>query len=184
MSRYLKGHLLKFTEGKVVIHPHHGPSTVKKISTRTIRGERTKYLTLLTHTGDLSVSVPSERAEEIGVRRVMDLDGARDIFKVLMDESGSFNRIWSRRFKDYTERVNSGNISTIAGLVRDLTRRNDERRISYGEMGVLREAQALLTAELALSLEIAPEEVMELVEDAVLNDVAPKFTAKGLARAS
>lgn len=175
---------MQFTKGKVVIHPHHGPSTVEKIATRNVRGEQTKYLTLLTHEGDLSVSMPTERAEELGVRRVMDLEGVRSIFDVLTDESGPHNRIWSRRFKDYTERLNSGVVATIAGLVRDLTRRNEERRISYGEMGVLREAHALLTAELALSLDRTAEQVAELVEEAVLNRVTPTFTADGRTLAS
>ncbi len=175
---------MQFTKGKIVIHPHHGPSTVQEIATRTIRGERTKYLTLLTHEGEISVSMPTDRAEELGIRRVMDLAGVREIFDVLMDESGPHNRIWSRRYKDYTQRLNSGDVATIAGLVRDLMRRNEERRVSYGEMGVLREAHALLTAELALSLDRTAEQVAQMVESAVLNDVAPKFTADGLALAS
>lgn len=173
--------MLKFTKGKVVIHPHHGPSTVKKVASRTVRGERISYLTLLTHDGDLSVAIPAERAEEIGVRRVMDASGAADVFEVLMGESGSHDRVWSRRFKDYTNRLNTGDVATIAGLIRDLIRRNEERRISYGEMGILREATALLTAELALSLKRTPEQVEEMVRAAVLEGVAPKITGLPLA---
>lgn len=159
---------MRFTRGKIVIHPHHGPSTVEKIAHRTVRGEQREYLTLLTHEGDLSVSIPSERAAEIGVRRVMDREAVQGIFEVLRDESMPHNRIWSRRFRDYTQRANSGDIATIAGLVRDLTRRNEERRISYGEMGILRQAGAVLVAELALSLGREPEEVSEMVDDAIL----------------
>lgn len=168
---------LKFTKGKVVIHPHHGPSTVKKIANRTVRGEQTKYLTLITHADELSVSVPTEMAEEIGLRQVMDRDGVREIFEVLMGESGPYNRVWSRRFRDYTQRANSGDIETIAGLVRDLLRRNEERPISYGEKGVLNQANAMLTAELALSLDCDEEEATEMVTKAVLEDVTPELLA-------
>lgn len=159
---------MKFTQGKVVIHPHHGPATVAKVAPRKVRGEKTTYLTLTTHEGDLSVSVPADRAEEIGLRRVMDLAGAHEVFEELMGESGPYNRIWSRRFRDYTQRANSGDILTIAGLVRDLIRRNEEKRISYGEMGVLKQALNMLTAELSLSLEQDAEEVTAMVEAAVL----------------
>lgn len=168
---------MKFTQGTVIIHPHHGPSTVKKIANRTIRGEQTKYLTLLTHAGDLSVSVPTKMAEEIGLREIMDIKGVQDIFEVLMGESEPFNRVWSRRFRDYNQRANSGDIAIVAGLVRDLLRRNEDKRISYGEMGVLRQATEMLTAELALSLKRDEEEVTELVEKAVLEDEAPKVLA-------
>lgn len=184
MSHLFERAELQFTKGKVVIHPHHGPSTVKRIAKRTVRGERATYVTLLTEHGDLSVSIPSERAAEFGVRDVMGIEGVREIFEVLMEESGSYQRIWSRRFKDYTERLNSGDVHTIAGLIRDLTRRNEERRISYGEMGILREATALLSAELALSLDVSPEQVSELMNEAALNDVAPELTKDGLDLAS
>lgn len=168
---------MKFTKGKVVIHPHHGPSTVEKVGMRKIRGERTPYLTLMVHGGDLSVSLPEERANDIGIRAVVDADGVKEIFDVLLSESQPHDRVWSRRFKAYTERLHSGDINIIAGLIRDLSRRNEERRISYGEMGILKEAIERVTAELSLAMKVPAEELEDVVQTAALEGVVPELAA-------
>lgn len=175
---------MKFTKGQVVVHPHHGPATVKKIASRTLRGEKKQYLTLVTHQDEMSVSVPADLAEEMGVRPLMDAKGVKQIFDILTGESSPFDKVWSRRFKDYTERLNSGDIITIAGLIRDITRRNHDSRVSYGEMGVLRDASGPLIAELALALEIDEERASQLVEEAILEGVSPKLGKDGLVLAS
>lgn len=164
---------MQFTEGKVVIHPHHGPSTVTKVANRNIRGKRIKYVTLEAHADGLVVAVPTDRADEIGLRRVMDKAGVEEIFEVLTDESEPHNRVWSRRFRDYTQRANSGDITVVAGLVRDLIRRNEERPISYGEKGVLKQAFDLLSAEMSLSLERTVEDIEEIVHDTVMEREVP-----------
>lgn len=180
----MKGSSLKFTKGQIVVHPHHGPATVKSITSRTLRGEKKDYLDLLTHEDEMSVAVPAEQAEEMGVRPLMDVDGVKKIFEILADESSPFDRVWSRRFKDYTERLNSGDVTTIAGLIRDITRRNEESRVSYGEMGVLRDALGPLVAELALALDVEKETVENLINQAVLEDEVPKLGKDGLVLAS
>lgn len=180
----MKGSSLKFTKGQIVVHPHHGPATVKKISSRTLRDEKKQYLTLLTHQDEMSVAVPADLAEEMGVRPLMDADGVRDIFEILTGESSPFDKVWSRRFKDYTERLNSGDVTTTAGLVRDISRRNHDSRVSYGEMGVLRDALGPLVAELALALNIDTDKASELIDAAVLEKEMPKLGKNGLVLAS
>lgn len=175
---------MKFSKGKIVVHPHHGPATVERVFSHTLRGKRKQYITLLTHEGELSVSVPVERAKEIGVRPPMDVDGVKEIFAIFLDESGTFDRVWSRRFKDYNERLKSGNVETLAGLIRDIMRRNEERKVSYGELGVMRSAVSLMVAELALSLKITAEEASTMMDQAILEEVEPKLDKDGLVLAS
>ncbi len=138
-----------------------------------MRGEKKEYLTLLTHQDEMSVAVPMELAEEMGVRPLMDEAGVKEIFEILAGESSPFDKVWSRRFKDYTERLGSGDVITTAGLVRDITRRNHDSRVSYGEMGVLREATGPLVAELMLALELDKEKVEELISHAILEAEVP-----------
>ena len=180
----MKGSSLKFTKGQIVVHPHHGPTTVKSITSRTLRDEKKEYLDLLTHDDEMSVAVPADQAEEMGVRPLMDMDGVKKIFGILVDDSSPFDKVWSRRFKDYTERLNSGDVETTAGLVRDITRRNHESRVSYGEMGVLRDATGPLVAELSLALDVDKETVENLIEQAILEKEMPNLGKDGLVLAS
>lgn len=178
-----KGHALNFSTGQVVVHPHHGPATVKKTFTRSIRNERKSYIRLEIPQAELSVSLPVDQAEEIGVRPVVDASGVQEIFEVLLGESEPHEKVWSRRIKANAERLRSGDLLTVAGLIRDLTRQNEEKRLAFGEMKLLRDAVAPFVAELAIVLSMSEEDVESMVDAAVLEGVRPTLP-KALATAS
>lgn len=174
---------MQFSKGQVLIHPQHGPATVTKVTSRVVQGERRRYLTLSVHTDGMSVALPVDATEEIGVRAVMDAARVGAVFEVLTDEGEPFDKVWSRRFKHNTERLRSGDLLKIAGLIRDVTRRDDEVKVSYGEANLLNEAKELLTAELAIALRVTEERAVELVESAVRERLVPEL-GKRLALAS
>jgi CarD family transcriptional regulator len=173
----------QWSKGQVLIHPQHGPATVTKVTSRVVQGVRRRYLTVKVHTDGMSVSLPVDATEEIGVRAVMDHPGVRRVFVELAADGEPFDKVWSRRFKHNTERLRSGDLLKIAGLVRDVTRRDDEVRVSYGEANLLQEAKDLLTAELAIALGTTPERALGLVESAVRGQDVPEL-GKDLALAS
>ncbi|WP_168211597.1 CarD family transcriptional regulator [Ruania zhangjianzhongii] len=175
---------MQFAKGQVVVHPHHGPATVTRLAFRTVGEQRSRYLTLRIRRDDLEVSLPVERAEDIGVRSVLDAAGVQKVFKILAGPGQAFDKVWSRRVKDFTERLRSSDIFTVVGLVRDITRQNEEKKVSYGEMNLLNEARALVTAELAVALGLDDEEIAELIEPAVLEGTLPTLSKQVLARAS
>lgn len=172
---------LDFTKGQVVVHPHHGPTTITKITTRTLKGERTKYLKLQVRGTDLTLGVPMDRAEETGLRPVLTPEQAREIFDILTGPSEEEASNWSRRIKANTDRFRSGRIDVIAGLVRDLTRRDNEKGISFGERNLMRDARQPLVTELAIVLSIDEEEAEAVVDAAILEGTTPKLPALTLA---
>lgn len=175
---------MNFTTGQVVIHPHHGPATVTKIFTRTIRGKRIRCFRLDVHDSELSVAVPVERAEEIGLRPTIDLAGVRELIDVLLATGEPQDTVWSRRVKHNSERLRSGNIQTIAALIRDLARQNEVKRLAFGEMTMLRDATGPLVAELALVLDMDKDEVAAMVDAVVLEGTVPSLPEPALATAS
>jgi hypothetical protein len=66
-----------FSEGQIVVHPHHGPCTVAGMTTRTIRGVETRYIDLAVHAREMNICVPLANAEEVGLRQVLDAGGWR-----------------------------------------------------------------------------------------------------------
>lgn len=166
---------MELNKGQVLIHPQHGPATVTKVANRVIQGRRQRYLVLHVHADGMSVSLPVEATEEIGVRAVMSGARVREVFGVLADEGEPFDKVWSRRYKYNTERLRSGDLLKIAGLIRDVTRRDDEVRVSYGEANLLQEALSLLTSELAIALRVEPEQAVEVVQTAVRERVVPEL---------
>ncbi|WP_193314393.1 CarD family transcriptional regulator [Georgenia ruanii] len=175
---------MHYFPGQVLVHPHHGPATVSQILDRKIGKGRQRYLKLDVHNTDLSVGVPLEQARELGVRPLLDADGLREVFDLLLAPSGEKDGVWSRRVKKNAERLRSGDIRVIAGLIRDLTRWNQEKRLSFGETTMLRDALTPFVAELALVLGIGAPEATAVVEAAVLEGTRPSVPRSELAAAS
>src|ERR1700677_1553934 len=72
-----------FKVGDTVVYPHHGAALVEAIETRTIKGEPREYLVLKVAQGDLTVRVPADNAEYVGVRDVVGQEGLDKVFQVL-----------------------------------------------------------------------------------------------------
>jgi CarD family transcriptional regulator len=178
-----KGYTLNFYPGQVLVHPHHGPATVSKIATRKLAKRRQRYLKLDVHGAELSLGVPLEHAEELGVRPLLDADGLGEVFDLLLAPSGEKESVWSRRVKKNADRLRTGDIRIIAGLIRDLTRWNEEKRLSFGEAKTLRDALGPFVAELALVLGVSEDDAAA-VDVAVLEGTRPSTPQSELAAAS
>ena len=74
---------MTFTVGETVVYPHHGAALIEAIETRTIKGEDRIYLVLKVAQGDLTVRVPADNAEYVGVRDVVGADGLERVFEIL-----------------------------------------------------------------------------------------------------
>ena len=74
---------MAFKVGETVVYPHHGAALIQDIETRTIKGEEKIYLVLKVAQGDLTVRVPAENLDLVGVREVVDSKGRDQVFDVL-----------------------------------------------------------------------------------------------------
>ncbi len=74
---------MTFKVGETVVYPHHGAALIEAIETRTIKGEEKIYLVLKVAAGDLTVRVPAENVDLVGVRDVVDSNGLERVFGVL-----------------------------------------------------------------------------------------------------
>src|SRR5699024_470639 len=157
---------MNFVVGDTVVYPHHGAALIEAIETRTIKGEPKEYLVLRVAQGDLTVRVPSENAEYVGVRDVVDQDGLNKVFEVLRLPHTEEPTNWSRRYKANLEKLASGDINKVAEVVRDLWRREQDRGLSAGEKRMLAKARQILVGELALA-----EGTDEERADGILNEV-------------
>ena len=158
---------MSFEIGQTVVYPHHGAAKIEEISTRMIRGEEKTYLTLRVSQGDLTIQVPAENVDLVGVRDVVDEDGLETVLSVLRAPYIEEPTNWSRRFKANQEKIATGDIVKVAEVVRDLTRRDDQKKLSTGEKRMLTKARGILTSELALARNIEKSAAAERL-DAVL----------------
>ncbi|MDQ6875474.1 MAG: CarD family transcriptional regulator [Actinomycetota bacterium] len=158
---------MTFTVGETVVYPHHGAALIEAIETRLVKGEERLYLVLKVAQGDLTVRVPAENAEFVGLRDVVGKEGLDEVFEVLRAPHTEEPTNWSRRYKANVEKIQSGNVNKVAEVVRDLWRRDRERGLSAGEKRMLSKARQILVSELALA-EGTNEDKAELLLDEVL----------------
>jgi CarD family transcriptional regulator len=156
-----------FEVGETVVYPHHGAATITEVKTRTIRGEKKMYLKLNVKQGDLTIEVPAENVDLVGVRDVIGKEGLDKVFEVLRAPFTEEPTNWSRRYKANLEKLASGDVIKVSEVVRDLWRRDQDRGLSAGEKRMLAKARQILISELALA-EKTDEEKASTVLDEVL----------------
>jgi CarD family transcriptional regulator len=159
--------IMTFTVGETVVYPHHGAALIEAIEKRVIKGEERIYLVLKIAQGDLTVRVPADNAEIVGVRDVVGEEGLAKVFDVLRAPHTEEPTNWSRRYKANLEKLASGDVIKVAEVVRDLSRRDADRGLSAGEKRMLAKARQILVSELALA-EHTEEEKAEAILDEVL----------------
>jgi len=167
---------MEFAVGSKVIYPAHGTAEVIGRSEREVDGEKVTYLELSVAAGDeswrggaLKVSVPEDRAEDLGVRPAISLEEVDDVLAVLAVRSVRVPTNWSRRFKNHQEKMKSGDIYECAEVVRNLALRDRQSSLSSAEKAMQVRARRILVSELAVSWDVTLEEAGDRV-DAVLAD--------------
>jgi CarD family transcriptional regulator len=159
-----------FKVGETVVYPHHGAARVEAIETRLIRGEERQYLVLKVTQGDLknelTVRVPVDAVEDLGVRDVVSREGLEKVYNVLRQPYTEEPTNWSRRYKANVEKLASGDVIKVAEVVRDLWRRDKDRGLSAGEKRLLSKAKNILISEVKLA-----ERTDENQAEAILNEV-------------
>ncbi len=158
---------MSFTVGETVVYPHHGAALIESIEQLTIKGQEREYLVLRVAQGDLTVRVPADNVDLVGVRDVVDQEGLERVFDVLRQPYTEEPTNWSRRYKANLEKLASGNVIKVSEVVRDLWRRDKDRGLSAGEKRMLSKARQILVSELALA-ENTNEDKAEALLDEVL----------------
>ena len=134
--------------GDKVVYPHHGAGTVVKREKREVLGEKREYLTIKILHNDMTVNVPSENAEAVGLRKVIGEDMVEVVVKALSGESTEMPKNWNRRFKHNRDKMKTGDIFELAEVVRNLSLRDHEKGLSTGEKQMFVKAKKILASEL------------------------------------
>ena len=157
-----------FEVGDNVIYPHHGAAKIIGKEVREAFGEKREYLNLRTAHGDLSLSVPIENADEVGMRPPIDEDDVEDLFELLGKKDVREPANWSRRFKNHQEKLKSGDIFEVAEVVRNLALREAAKGLSAGEKSMLEKSRQILISELSISMDVTEDQALEAVTTKLL----------------
>lgn len=157
---------MRFDIGDKVVYPHHGAAVVEKVEQRELMGEEREYYILKLAYGELTLMVPTDSTEEVGIREITPAREMPKVFKVLKKNEPTTNTTnWSRRFKANVEKLRSGDIYQVAEVVRSLHRRDREKGLSAGEKRMLTKARQILVSELTFAQGCDEDEAEQLLDE-------------------
>jgi CarD family transcriptional regulator len=159
--------------GDKVVYPHHGAGTVVKRETRRILGQEREYLTIKILHNDMTVNVPSENADRVGLRKVIDEEMVTRVVKVLHGSGTKMPKNWNRRFKYNRDKMKTGDIFELAEVVRNLSLRDHEKGLSTGEKQMFVKAKKILASELMYAKGLDEDEAAVWLDE-VLDSVGAK----------
>jgi len=160
--------------GDKVVYPHHGAGTIVKKETREVLGEKREYLTIKILHNDMTVNVPADNADRVGLRKVIDEQMVSKVLKALTGNGTTMPKNWNRRFKHNRDKMKTGDIFELAEVVRNLSLRDHEKGLSTGEKQMFVKAKKILASELMYAKEMDEDEAAEWLDGVLANGGKPK----------
>lgn len=164
-----------FKVGDKVVYPMHGAGIIEAVEEKEVLGERQKYYIMRLPIGDMTVMIPTEGAENVGIREVIGERELQEVFEILRADRTKMSTNWNRRYRANTEKLKTGDIYEVSEVVRNLTIRDREKGLSTGERKMLDNARQILISELVLARDIDETKAEAILED-VLADHVPEET--------
>jgi CarD family transcriptional regulator len=171
-------HLSAFRKGDTVVHPEHGAAVIEELKDKEFLGEKRKYLVLRVVYGDLTLSVPVDSAEQVGLRPVVSKAQVKKILKVLTEAETISAANWSRRFKNNLEKLHSGDPFEVAEVLRNLSIRDREKGLSAGEKRMIHKARQILISELSHAAGKSEEDAEVMIDDVLDGAHGAKMAAE------
>ncbi|MEL6531403.1 MAG: CarD family transcriptional regulator [Pseudomonadota bacterium] len=139
----------EFSPDDYVVYPAHGVGRIVSIEEQEVAGISLELFVILFDKDKMTLRVPTAKATEVGMRSLSSPDVVSKALATLKGKARVKRAMWSRRAQEYEQKINSGDLISIAEVVRDLHRADDQREQSYSERQLYEAALERLTRELA-----------------------------------
>ena len=162
-----------FAVGEVVVYPGHGVCKIEKIVERIISGANKRFFLLRALGAEMCILIPEDKIENAGLRHVVDVQTAERILAILKEpdvdkvENNHNKQSWNRRFREYMERIKTGNTLQIAEVLRTLSSVGLTKCLSFGEKRILNTSKALLAQEIAVAKRCSTDRALNEIEAAL-----------------
>lgn len=153
--------------GDKIVHPMHGAGTIRTIEKHEILGSVKEYYILDVSCGGMDVMIPVDNCENIGVRPIVKREKLKEVAAVLGKEANHSSENWNKRYRANMDKLKTGDILSVAEIVRNLIRNDRSKKLSAGEKKMLSNALKVLESEIMVVENISAEQARKLIEDAV-----------------
>ena len=156
-----------FSIGDKVVYPNHGVGIIEQISSRTIGPNVERFYMLKIKSSSLKVMVPFHNVASVGLRRVVRNQEVQKIVDFLTDGACENHTDWKYRFKENSEKMRTGSLMEVAGVLKSLLQLAQSKPLSFREKKMLERARYLLVSELAMAKNWEEPEVEDALNKAL-----------------
>jgi CarD family transcriptional regulator len=158
-----------FTLDQKVVYPSQGVGIVTKVEEKFFKGERVPYYTIFLADSDMTVMVPTHKAEELGIRAIVSACEAERALEFIGEEFEPNPSDWKLRYQMNLDLLKKGTVMDIAAIVRSLYHRSKVKELPIMERKLYDQALKLFQDEIATALNKEAGEVEQLILDHLEN---------------
>ena len=162
----------KFKKGDHIVYPAHGVGRVVGVEKETVAGFDIEVYVVSFEQDKMTLRVPTAKARDSGMRPLANDDVLKDALKTLTGKAKIKRTMWSRRAQEYEAKINSGDLVSIAEVVRDLHRDEDQPEPSYSERQLYESALDRMVREVAAVENLDRDKAMEMLSETLKSKAA------------
>jgi CarD family transcriptional regulator len=163
---------LDFKANDHVVYPTHGVGKIMRIEEQEVAGIKLELFVITFDKDKMTLRVPTTKAKAVGMRKLSSPDTVATALNTLKGRARIKRTMWSRRAQEYEAKINSGDLVSIAEVVRDLHRASGQPEQSYSERQLYEAALARMAREVAAVEKIDETAAVKRVEGALLKKAA------------
>ena len=149
-----------FNKGDMAVYPAHGVGQIKRIENRKVGETEQCFYVMRILDSNMTVMVPTASCNSVGLREIIAPEEVDRVFDILKERDIEIeSRPWNQRYRQYMEKIKTGSLYEIAGVLRDLYLLKEDKDLSFGERKMMDTAKNLLMTEIALANSIKEEQV-------------------------
>lgn len=156
-----------YSIGDKVVHPMHGAGVIEGIKEIEVAGVKRKYYMLRFAVGNMTTNIPVDSCDSIGIRDVVDKDEAKKILECFRDMPVTDDTNWNKRQRENMEKIKSGDIYKVLGVLKDLMYRERKSGLSTSERKTLGSARQIVLSELMLSNIADRSDIENILHDTI-----------------
>jgi len=168
---------LQYSVGDFIVYPSHGVGEVTDIQTFEIAEEKLEMYNVVFDKEKMTLKIPTIKAKEIGIRKVSSRNEMKKTLEILKGKAKIRRTMWSRRAQEYEAKINSGILTELTEVVRDLFRNSNQPEQSYSERQLYESARDRLAREVAVVEKTDDDNAVEKIE-IILNDATRKSSSE------
>jgi CarD family transcriptional regulator len=150
-----------------VVYPGHGVAKINRILTKLVGTDKASFYELVFLNKDMTILVPTDNAESVGVRPLSSHQCIKDVLAMLTTPAQRISQAeftasnWNKRNKEYQIKLKTGTLRELSEIYRELHFIAGYKELSFGEKHLLQQIESLLVEEISLVEQLGQEKTIE-----------------------